>query len=43
MIRKIKEFIANLLDAICAETYEPAEFYLQVIDGEIYVLPFRQE
>lgn len=43
MIRKIKEFIADFLDSVCSETYEPKEFYIQMVDGLPYVTPFRKD
>ena len=43
MIRKIKELFADFIDSICAETYEPKDFYIQMIDGLPYVTPFSKE
>jgi hypothetical protein len=38
----IKKWIADFLDSICAESYEPKDFYIRVIDGLPYVVPFRK-
>ena len=39
MLTKLKEFIADFMDAICSEDYAPGEFKLIEIDGVLYVYP----
>lgn len=39
----IKKWIADFLDSICAKTYEPKDFYVQVVNGLPYITPIRKE
>ena len=43
MLKYLKEAIANLLDAICSETYEPYEYFLIDRGGIKYVMPIPKQ
>lgn len=42
-MRFIKELIADILDSICSETFEPYEYMLIDRGGIKYVIPITKE
>lgn len=43
MFLKLKELLADILDSICSETYEPYEYMLIDRGGIKYVTPIPKE